>query len=64
MKKMRFGFDDETGRKNDIEEEESEHERNRRNKSEQARLLRRQLTRLRTADAAEDEREESAGRRD
>lgn len=55
MKKVRFGFDD--ARRRDAGEEiESEHERNRRLKNEQERLLRRQFSRLRAAD--EDEKDD------
>ena len=60
MKKERFGFDD-ARRKESGEERESEHERNRRIKSEQERLLRKQLSRIREAD--EDEFEDAPPRR-
>lgn len=49
MKRMRFGPDDEARRRRAGEDSVSEHERNRRLKSERDRLLRRQLARLRSA---------------
>jgi hypothetical protein len=56
MKKMRFWVDDER-RPDAGDEGGSEHERNRRIKSERDRLLRRRLARLRSA-GVEDERED------
>ena len=62
MKKVRFGFDD-ARRRDAGEETEGEHEKNRRIKSEQERLLRKQLTRLRAAEDADEELEDAPPRR-
>lgn len=62
MKKVRPGHDD--ARRPDAGEEGvGEHERNRRIKSERERLLRRELARLRAADADQDELEDASARR-
>lgn len=62
MKKVRAGFED-APRPDVGEEDASEHERNRRIKSEQERLLRKQLSRLRVADAGEEELDDESPRR-